>query len=222
MSLDIDGIGMTSQRARDRLATALIEMGIQSEPILDVIRKIPRHFFIDEALASRAYENTALPIGFNQTISQPYIVAKMTEVLVKNKELENVLEIGTGCGYQTVVMAQFAKYVYTVERIDGLLIRARERFQKLNCNNIRTKHSDGNIGWPAHGPYDGIIVAAAPVGVPKALVEQLAMDGRLVIPVGKPGKQKLLLITRTEYDYTEQYIDSVSFVPMLAGVDTSR
>ena len=222
MSLDIEGIGMTSQRARDRLATALIEMGIQSKPILDVIRKIPRHFFIDEALASRAYENTALPIGFNQTISQPYIVAKMTEVLVKNKELENVLEIGTGCGYQTVVMAQFAKYVYTVERIDGLLIRARERFQKLNCNNIRTKHSDGNIGWPAHGPYDGIIVAAAPVGVPKAIVEQLAMDGRLVIPVGKPGKQKLLLITRTEYDYTEQYIDSVSFVPMLAGVDTSR
>ena len=222
MSLDIEGIGMTSQRARDRLATALIEMGIQSEPILDVIRKIPRHFFIDEALASRAYENTALPIGFNQTISQPYIVAKMTEVLVKNKELENVLEIGTGCGYQTVVIAQFAKYVYTVERIDGLLIRARERFQKLNCNNIRTKHSDGNIGWPAHGPYDGIIVAAAPAGVPKALVEQLAMDGRLVIPVGKPGKQKLLLITRTEYDYTEQYIDSVSFVPMLAGVDTSR
>ena len=222
MSLNIEGIGMTSQRARDRLATALLEMGIQSEPILDVIRKIPRHFFIDEALASRAYENTALPIGFNQTISQPYIVAKMTEVLVKNKELENVLEIGTGCGYQTVVMAQFAKYVYTVERIDGLLIRARERFQKLNCNNIRTKHSDGNIGWPAHGPYDGIIVAAAPVGVPKALVEQLAMDGRLVIPVGKPGKQKLLLITRTEDDYTEQYIDSVSFVPMLAGVDTSR
>ena len=222
MSLNIEGIGMTSQRARDRLATALLEMGIQSEPILDVIRKIPRHFFIDEALASRAYENTALPIGFNQTISQPYIVAKMTEALVKNKELENVLEIGTGCGYQTVVIAQFAKYVYTVERIDGLLIRARERFQKLNCNNIRTKHSDGNIGWPAHGPYDGIIVAAAPVGVPKALVEQLAMDGRLVIPVGKPGKQKLLLITRTEYDYTEQYIDSVSFVPMLAGVDTSR
>ena len=222
MSLDIEGSGMTSQRARDRLATALIEMGIQSKPILDVIRKIPRHFFIDEALASRAYENTALPIGFNQTISQPYIVAKMTEVLVKNKELENVLEIGTGCGYQTVVMAQFPKYVYTVERIDGLLIRARERFQKLNCNNIRTKHSDGNIGWPAHGPYDGIIVAAAPVGVPKALVEQLAMDGRLVIPVGKPGKQKLLLITRTEYDYTEQYIDSVSFVPMLAGIDTSR
>ncbi|MEC7875686.1 MAG: protein-L-isoaspartate(D-aspartate) O-methyltransferase, partial [Pseudomonadota bacterium] len=173
MPLDLDGIGMTSQRARDRLARTLIEMGIESELILDVMRKIPRHFFIDEALASRAYENTALPIGFNQTISQPYIVAKMTEVLIKNKELGNVLEIGTGCGYQTVVMAQFAKYVYTVERIGGLLIRARERFQKLNCSNIRTKHSDGNIGWPAHGPYDGIIVSAAPVGVPKALIEQL-------------------------------------------------
>ena len=119
-------------------------------------------------------------------------------------------------------MAQFAKYVYTVERIDGLLIRARERFQKLNCNNIRTKHSDGNIGWPAHSPYDGIIVAAAPIGVPKALIEQLAVDGRLIIPVGEPGKQKLLLITRTENDYTEQYIDSVSFVPMLSGVNNSR
>mgnify|MGYP001234023266 CR=1 FL=1 len=222
MPLDLDGIGMTSQRARDRLARTLIEMGIESELILDVMRKIPRHFFIDEALASRAYENTALPIGFNQTISQPYIVAKMTEVLIKNKELGNVLEIGTGCGYQTVVMAQFAKYVYTVERIDGLLIRARERFQKLNSSNIRTKHSDGNIGWPAHGPYDGIIVSAAPVGVPKALIEQLAIGGRLIIPIGETGKQKLLLITRSQDEYIEEYLDSVSFVPMLSGIDASR
>ena len=222
MPLDLDGIGMTSQRARDRLARTLIEMGIESELILDVMRKIPRHFFIDEALASRAYENTALPIGFNQTISQPYIVAKMTEVLIKNKELGNVLEIGTGCGYQTVVMAQFAKYVYTVERIDGLLIQARERFQKLNSSNIRTKHSDGNIGWPAHGPYDGIIVSAAPVGVPKALIEQLAIGGRLIIPVGETGKQKLLLITRSQDEYIEEYLDSVSFVPMLSGIDASR
>ena len=222
MPLDLDGIGMTSQRARDRLARTLIEMGIESELILDVMRKIPRHFFIDEALASRAYENTALPIGFNQTISQPYIVAKMTEVLIKNKELGNVLEIGTGCGYQTVVMAQFAKYVYTVERIGGLLIRARERFQKLNSSNIRTKHSDGNIGWPAHGPYDGIIVSAAPVGVPKALIEQLAIGGRLIIPIGETGKQKLLLITRSQDEYIEEYLDSVSFVPMLSGIDASR
>ena len=132
------------------------------------------------------------------------------------------MEVGTGCGYQTVVMAQFAKYVYTIERIDGLLVRARERFQQLNCTNIRTKHSDGNIGWPAHGPYDGIIVAAAPVGVPKALLEQLALDGRLIIPVGLEGKQKLLLISRTVDGYTEEYLDSVSFVPMLTGVDTNR
>ena len=222
MSLDIKGIGMTSQRTRDRLATTLTEMGIQSEPVLDVMRRIPRHFFIDEALESRAYENTALPIGFNQTISQPYIVAKMTEALIRNKKLTNVLEVGTGCGYQTVVMAQFAEYVYTIERIDGLLVRARERFQQLNCTNIRTKHSDGNIGWPAHGPYDGIIVAAAPVGIPKALLEQLALDGRLIIPVGLEGKQKLLLISRTGDGYTEEYLDSVSFVPMLTGVDTNR
>ena len=222
MPLDLDGIGMTSQRARDRLARTLIEMGIESELILDVMRKIPRHFFIDEALASRAYENTALPIGFNQTISQPYIVAKMTEALIKNKELKNVLEIGTGCGYQAVVIAQFAKFVYTVERIDGLLIRARERFQKLNSSNIRTKHSDGNIGWPAHGPYDGIIVSAAPVGVPKALIEQLAIGGRLIIPIGETGKQKLLLITRSQDEYIEEYLDSVSFVPMLSGIDASR
>ena len=222
MSLDIKGIGMTSQRTRDRLAKTLVEMGIKSEAVLDVIRKTPRHFFIDEALASRAYENTALPIGFNQTISQPYIVAKMTEILIKDKELNNVLEIGTGCGYQTVVIAQFAQYVYTVERIDGLLMRARERFQELNCTNIRSKHSDGNIGWSAHGPYDGIIVAAAPIGVPKALIEQLALNGRLVIPIGESGEQKLLLITRTQDGYNEEFLDSVSFVPMLAGIDTSR
>ena len=222
MPLDIKGIGMTSQRTRDRLAKTLVEMGIKSEAVLDVIRKTPRHFFIDEALASRAYENTALPIGFNQTISQPYIVAKMTEILIKDKELNNVLEIGTGCGYQTVVIAQFAQYVYTVERIDGLLMGARERFQELNCTNIRSKHSDGNIGWSAHGPYDGIIVAAAPVGVPKALIEQLALNGRLVIPIGESGEQKLLLITRTQDGYNEEFLDSVSFVPMLAGIDTSR
>ena len=222
MPLDIKGIGMTSQRTRDRLAKTLVEMGIKSEAVLDVIRKTPRHFFIDEALASRAYENTALPIGFNQTISQPYIVAKMTEILIKDKELNNVLEIGTGCGYQTVVIAQFAQYVYTVERIDGLLMRARERFQELNYTNIRSKHSDGNIGWSAHGPYDGIIVAAASIGVPKALIEQLALNGRLVIPIGESGEQKLLLITRTQDGYNEEFLDSVSFVPMLAGIDTSR
>lgn len=221
MMADHYGIGMTSQRTRNRLAKTLEDMGIQSDVVLDAIRNTPRHIFVDEALASRAYENTALPIGFSQTISQPYIVAKMTEALIKDKKLKNVLEIGTGCGYQTVIMAQFAKYIYTVERINGLLVRARERFQKLGYTNIRSKHADGNIGWSVHGPFDGIIVAAAPIGVPAALLEQLAIGGRLVIPVGKSGDQKLLLITRRENSYEEEFLDSVSFVPMLGGIDTT-
>ncbi len=221
MSAEHHGIGMTSQRTRDRLADTLIDMGIKSGAVLDAIRTTPRHIFVDEALATRAYENTALPIGFNQTISQPYIVAKMTEALIKDKKLEKVLEIGTGCGYQTVIMAQFTKRIYTVERINGLLIRARERFQKLGYTNVRTKHADGNIGWPTQAPFDAIIVAAAPIGVPDALLEQLAIDGRLVIPVGKSGDQKLLLITRTEEGFEEEVLDSVSFVPMLGGIDTT-
>lgn len=221
MMAEHSGIGMTSQRTRDRLADTLAGMGIESERVLDAIRQTPRHLFVDEALASRAYENTALPIGFSQTISQPYIVAKMTEALIKDRELKNVLEVGTGCGYQTVIMAQFAKQIYTVERINGLLVRARERFQKLAYTNIRSKHADGNIGWSAHAPFDGIIVAAAPIGVPESLLEQLAIDGRLIIPVGKSGDQKLLLITRKEEGYEEEIIDSVSFVPMLGGIDTT-
>ncbi len=221
MPVDLNGIGMTSQRTRDRLANTLVDMGIKSEVVLEAIRKTPRHLFVDEALASRAYENTALPIGFSQTISQPYIVAKMTEALIKDRQLENVLEVGTGCGYQTVIMAQFAKRVYTVERINGLLVRARERFQSLGITNIRSKHADGNIGWAANAPFDGIIVAAAPIGVPDALREQLTIDGRLIIPVGKSGDQKLLLITRREDGFEEEIIDSVSFVPMLGGVETT-
>jgi len=221
MMAEHSGIGMTSQRTRDRLADTLVKMGIKSEVVLDAIRNTPRHLFVDEALASRAYENTALPIGFSQTISQPYIVAKMTEALIKDRKLENVLEVGTGCGYQTVIMAQFAKRIYTVERINGLLTRARERFQKLGYSNIRSKHADGNIGWPSHAPFDGIIVAAAPIGVPEALLEQLSIEGRLIIPVGKAGDQKLLLITRKEDGFDEEIIDSVSFVPMLGGIDTT-
>lgn len=221
MSVDHHGIGMTSQRTRNRLADTLADMGIKSGVVLDAIRNTPRHLFVDEALATRAYENTALPIGFNQTISQPYIVAKMTEALIEDKQLEKVLEIGTGSGYQSVIMAQFTKRLYTVERINGLLVRARERFQKLAYTNIRTKHADGNIGWATQAPFDAIIVAAAPIGVPDALKEQLAIDGRLIIPVGKVGDQKLLLITRTEEGFQEEVIDSVSFVPMLGGIDTT-
>ncbi len=221
MITEHSGIGMTSQRTRDRLAEKLVKMGIQSEVVLNAIRNTPRHLFVDEALESRAYENTALPIGFNQTISQPYIVAKMTEALIKNRTLKNVFEVGTGCGYQTIIMAQFTKRIYTIERINGLLKKARERFQRLRFTNIRSKHADGNIGWPEHAPYDGIIVAAAPAGVPEALLEQLAINGRLIIPVGKTGEQKLLLITREKKGYEKKIIDSVSFVPMLGGIDAT-
>lgn len=214
-----NGIGMTSQRARDRLVQKLQNMGVHDERVLNVIRQTPRHIFVDEALASRAYENTALPIGFNQTISQPYIVARMTEALLEERsDLRHVLEIGTGCGYQSVVLAQLVERVYSIERINALLSRARVHFHSLGIRNIRTKHGDGNLGWPEHAPYDGIIVAAAPIGVPQNLLEQLALHGRLLIPVGPMGKQKLLCITRTADGYQEESLDWVSFVPMLEGL----
>lgn len=212
------GIGMTSQRARNRLVEQLREMGIQSERVLETIKGTPRHIFVDEALSSRAYDNTALPIGHNQTISQPYIVARMTEALFENGDLDKVLEVGTGCGYQSVVLSRFARRVYTIERIDALLNKARERFYALKCRNIRTKHGDGTVGWPENAPYDGILVAAAPAGVPQLLLDQLAVNGRLIIPVGKSGEQELLLITRTEGGFNEKRLDWVSFVPMVEGV----
>ena len=213
--------GFTFRRVREEMIENLLEMGIKDFRVLDAMAQIPRHIFIDEALRSRAYENRSLTIGYQQTISQPYIVAKMTEALIKNRTLKNVLEVGTGCGYQTIIMAQFTKRIYTIERINGLLTRARERFQQLRFSNIRSKHADGNIGWSEHAPFDGIIVAAAPTGVPEALLEQLAVNGRLIIPVGKTGEQKLLLFTREEEGYEKKIIDSVSFVPMIGGVDTT-
>ena len=219
MRADCQGIGMTSQRTRDRLIAALREMGIESGAVLDVMRSIPRHLFVDEALATRAYENVPLPIGYNQTISQPYIVARMTEALVSGRQLNNVLEIGAGCGYQSAVIAQFAEQVYSVERINGLLTQARERFRRLGYHNIRARHADGNGGWPEQAPFDGIIVAAAPLGVPEALLDQLAMAGRLIIPVGAPDAQKLLLVTRVEDGFKHEHIDAVNFVPMLGGTD---
>ena len=219
MRADCNGIGMTSQRTRDRLINALREMGIESGAVLDVMRSIPRHLFVDEALATRAYENVPLPIGYNQTISQPYIVARMTEALVSGRQLNNVLEIGAGCGYQSAVIAQFAEQVYSMERINGLLTQARERFRRLGYHNIRARHADGNGGWPEQAPFDGIIVAAAPLGVPEALLDQLAMAGRLIIPVGAPDEQKLLLVTRAEDGFKYEHIDAVNFVPMLGGTD---
>jgi len=211
------GIGMTSQRSRDRLIDQLREMGIQSERVLEVMRNMPRHIFIDEALASRAYDNTALPIGHNQTISQPYIVARMTEALLEGSKPGKMLEVGTGCGYQTAILSKLVTRVYTIERIDALLHKAREKFIALKCHNIRTRHGDGTRGWPEYAPYDGILVSAAPIGVPEKLLEQLEVGGRLIIPVGKTGEQELLCITRNEEGFSEKRLDWVSFVPMVEG-----
>lgn len=218
MSADYRGIGMTSPRSRDRLIRSLREMGIQSAEVLGAIRDTPRHIFVDEALASRAYENNALPIGHGQTISQPYIVARMTEALLDGGAMEKVLEIGTGCGYQAVVLARLVGKVYSVERIEALARKAREKARMLKFRNIRIDHSDGNQGWPEYAPYDGIVVTAAPLGVPAVLLDQLGPSGRLVIPVGLPGEQELFLISRTEEGFHEERLDWVSFVPMLEGV----
>ncbi len=209
---------MTSQRTRDRLIGRLQEGGITNKAVLEVIRNTPRHIFVDEALASRAYDDTALPIGHGQTISQPFVVALMTQSLLRDGVPQRVLEIGTGSGYQAAVLAQLVKEVFTVERIEALITTARRRFQDLRLRNIRIKYSDGTLGWPDHAPYDAIVATAAPEGVPAALLEQLAIGGRLVIPVGGSGAQSLLLITRTDSGYSDEILDKVSFVPMRAGM----
>jgi protein-L-isoaspartate(D-aspartate) O-methyltransferase len=194
-------------------------MGIQSEEILNIIKNTPRHIFVDEALASRAYENTALPIGYNQTISQPYIVARMVEALLEKGPLKNVLEVGTGCGYQTAVLAQLIDQVCSIERIDDLLNKARERMYELKFRNVCLLHGDGNRGWSKYAPFDGIIVSAAPIGVPDTLLQQLSPDGGcLIIPVGSSQQQVLLSITREEDEYQHEQLDLVSFVPMLEGI----
>lgn len=208
---------MTSQRTRDRLISRLESEGIRSLEVLDAMRATPRHIFVDEALASRAYEDTALPIGYSQTISQPYIVAKMSEVLLLSGPLNKVLEIGTGSGYQAAILALLVKEVYSIERIEPLIRQARARFQELTLRNIRLQFDDGTLGWPEYGPYDGIIATAAPLEVPMPLLEQLVLGGRLIIPIGKQGVQRLMLYTRTEEGVEEEFIEQVSFVPMLSG-----
>jgi len=213
------GIGMTSQRTRDRLVKRLENEGISNKAVLDVIRNTPRHIFVDEALASRSYEDTALPIGHGQTISQPYIVARMTEAVIENETPKKVLEVGTGSGYQTAVIAQLVEKVFSVERIKPLLYAARRRFQELNLRNIRVNHSDGSWGWPEYAPYDAIIVTAAPVEIPQTLLDQLGVGGRLVAPIGPKGDQKLVLITRTESEFQREFLNQVSFVPLLGGVE---
>ena len=212
------GIGMTSARTRERLVQRLAEQGIRDLRVLDRMRHVPRHLFVDEALASRAYEDTALPIGFGQTISQPYAVARMTEALAAGGPLQRVLEIGTGCGYQTAVLAAFAAEVYTVERIEPLVGRARRNLRELKIRNVRFRHGDGNAGWPARAPFDGILLAAASPVVPPALLEQLGVGGRLIAPVGPEGRQELMRYTRTETRIERGSLGPASFVPLLSGL----
>ncbi|MCC7461334.1 MAG: protein-L-isoaspartate(D-aspartate) O-methyltransferase [Gammaproteobacteria bacterium] len=208
---------MTSARTRDRLVQRLREQGIANPAVLERIRNVPRHIFVDEALASRAYEDTALPIGFGQTISQPYIVARMTEALLEGGALARVLEVGTGCGYQTAVLAPLVGRVYSIERIEGLLQRARARLKELGIRNVRLRHGDGAGGWASQAPFDGILVAAAALTIPEALIAQLAVGGRLIIPVGPEGAQQLLRITRREQGAERRVLEPVSFVPLLGG-----
>lgn len=212
------GIGMTSARTRDRLVQRLRDQRIANEAVLDRIRNVPRHIFVDEALASRAYEDTALPIGFGQTISQPYIVARMTEALLEGGPLFNVLEVGTGCGYQTSILAPLVDKLYSIERIEPLLKRARERCKEIGVKNVRFRHGDGTLGWPGHAPYDGILVAAAPLRVPDALLEQLKVGGRLIVPVGAEGGQELIRYTRREQKLDKVSLGPVAFVPLLGGI----
>jgi protein-L-isoaspartate(D-aspartate) O-methyltransferase len=215
--MDLQGIGMTSRRTRDRLAQRLRDQGVISEEVLNVVRDTPRHIFIDEALSHRAYEDTALPIGYNQTISQPYIVARMTELLLEGEALNKVLEVGTGSGYQTAVLAQLVDQVFSVERIRPLQEKARKRLQRLKLHNVMLRHTDGGMGWSEKAPFDGILVTAAPREIPHELLEQLAVGGRLVIPVGH-DEQILKRITRVAEDkYETETLEAVRFVPLLSG-----
>ena len=218
--MDFDGVGMTSRRTRERLIQRLKDNGIKDQKVLNVMRVSPRHLFLDEALSHRAYEDTALPIGFAQTISQPYVVALMTQLLLSRGPVKKVLEVGTGSGYQAAILAQLVEQVYTVERIKPLLIKAKDRFRRLELNNIISAHSDGGVGWPEHAPYDGIISTAAPEGVPDELLYQLAPGGLLVIPVGSESHQELRVINRVgdSQNYEEEVIEKVRFVPLLSGV----
>jgi protein-L-isoaspartate(D-aspartate) O-methyltransferase len=218
MNLRLQGIGMTSRRTRERMIGRLKEQGISNPAVLKVMLETPRHIFVEEAFASRAYEDTALPIGFGQTISQPYIVARMTELLLEKGPLDKVLEVGTGSGYQTAVLARLAKRVHSVERIYPLQQRARRCLQDLQLRNVRLKHTDGGWGWDEYAPYDGIIVTAAPPELPEPLLEQMARRSVLLIPVGNGREQILQRVIRTEVGYQVEEIEPVNFVPFLPGV----
>lgn len=216
---NLAGIGMTSQRTRERLIGRLLDQGIRNWNVLDVIRTTPRHIFLDEALSHRAYEDVALPIGHNQTISQPFVVARMTEAVLPEDKSKpgRVLDVGTGCGYQAAILAQLAEEVFTVERVRPLLERARRNIQHMGLKNVRFKHADGSQGWPEHAPFEAIIAAAAPREVPQELLHQLADGGRLVIPVGGVGVQELRLIRRDGDRFHSEVLTPVRFVPLYSG-----
>lgn len=216
--LNFTGVGMTSQRTRDRLVQRLCDQGISNYDVLDVMRITPRHLFLDEALAHRAYEDDALPIGFQQTLSQPYTVARMTELLLAGGPLKRVLEVGTGSGFQTTVLAQLVGRVYSVERIKQLQEKARERFRVLGASNVHLKHADGGYGWPEKGPFDGIISTAAPEQIPEELIDQLAVGGRLVIPIGNHQSQQLTLVERSENKIITTVVEPAFFVPLKSGI----
>lgn len=217
MNIQQQGIGMTSQRTRNRLVKMLQDQGIRDQRVLDVMGGIPRHLFVDEALASRAYENSSLPIGYGQTISQPYMVARMTELLIEDGIPENVLEVGTGSGYQSAVLARLIPRVFSVERIRPLQEQAKQRLSDIGFRNISFRHSDGGWGWNSCGPYQAILAAAAPVEIPMKLLQQLEIGAKLVMPVGEDGKQMLQRITRTEVAFEVETIEPVTFVPFLKG-----
>jgi len=221
---DLKGEGMTSQRARDRLATLLKDSGIRDARVIEVIRNLPRHHFIDQALHSRAYENDALPIGHGQTISQPWVVARMTEALLEHFDArqgmpQKVLEIGTGSGYQAAVLASLVPQLFTVERIEALLRQARRRFRQLGLNNVRSRHDDGKLGWADEAPFDAIILTAAGDTIPTRILDQLSPNGVLVAPVGSPSRQTLIRMRGDgQGDFLQEELGPVSFVPLLGGI----
>ncbi len=214
----LQGIGLTSPRTRERLVSRLRAAGIRNPDVLEAIRTVPRHLFVDEALAGRAYEESALPIGHGQTISQPYMVARMSELLLERGPVYALLEVGTGSGYQAAVLAHLVRRVYTVERVGALHENARERMRHLKLRNVRFRHADGAQGWPEYAPFDGILVTAAPASVPDGLTSQLAPGGQMVIPVGRRNDQMLVRITRTAQGYVHEDLEQVTFVPLVRGL----
>ena len=211
------GIGMTSQRTRERLIQRLMDQGITRLEVLEAIRSVPRHLFVDEALAHRSYEDTALPIGYGQTLSQPYVVARMSELALAQGRPKKVLELGSGSGYQTAILASLVDEICAIERIKPLLERARKQLRALRVRNVRLRHGDGLDGWASEAPFDLILGAAAPEHLPTQLLEQLAPGGRLILPVGGE-RQQLMMVTATPEGYVEEVIEEVNFVPMVRGV----